>query len=354
MRILGIILLASAILAAIGAPALAPYGPRQEFRDYLHAPPMRPRITDPQQRPRAPFVYSWRLVNRLEQRYEEDRSRPVKLLWFSGGKIVRVEPDGVDRGGPLLLLGADSFGRDIFTRLLYGGRTSLAVALTATLGALVLGTLIGGLAGYVGGAIDEGLMRVSEFVLVLPAIYVVLALRAVMPLVLPATTVFVLMAGILALVGWPYVARGVRTAIGAERQRDYSLAAVSLGAGHSRLLFKHLLPASGGFLAVQATVLLPAFILAEATLSYVGLGFPDPVPSWGSMLHDAASVSSIVEFPWTLAPAGAIFLVVLAFNLIVQGAGADPLSAARLTAAIDNSYLAPVRSTVRQDLTRCN
>ena len=168
-------------------------------------------------------------------------------------------------------------------------------------------------------------MRVSELVLVLPVMYVVLALRAVMPLVLPPSTVFLLMTAIFALVGWPSVARGVRATVRSERQLDYTTAAVSIGAGPLRVLTRHLLPAARGFLSTQLSVLVPAFILAEATLSFVGLGFPDPVPSWGTMLHDAANIVSITEFPWMLAPAAAIFFVVLGFNLILQDEGVTPL-----------------------------
>ena len=183
----------------------------------------------------------------------------------------------------------------------------------------------GGIAGYAGGLVDELLSRFSDFVLVLPAIYVALALRAVMPLVLPAGTVFAVLAGIFALMGWPIVARGVRAIIASERERDYAMAGVALGAGPARLLLRHLLPAARGYLVVQATLLLPAFILAEATLSYVGLGFPDTVPTWGTMLQDASNVTLVADAPWTLAPAAAIFVLVLAVNLTVQGVGRAPV-----------------------------
>ena len=118
--------------------------------------------------------------------------------------------------------------------------------------------------------------------------------------------------------GWPIVARGVRAIIASERERDYAMAGVALGAGPARLLLRHLLPAARGYLVVQATLLLPAFILAEATLSYVGLGFPEPVASWGTMLHDASSVRAFADFPWLLSPAVAIFAVVLGLNLAVE------------------------------------
>ncbi len=314
-RTAGLAIVAACALVALAAPLVAPHRPDAEFHQFMYAPPMAIRLVDADGRWHAPFVHPWRLASRLEQRYTEDTTRRVPIAWFAHGQLLS---SGDEERAPLLLLGGDSFGRDVFARLLYGARASLGVALAATIGALLIGVLVGGLAGYAGGLMDEALMRVSEFVLVLPTIYAVLALRAVMPLVLSGTTVFLLMTAIFALVGWPYVARGVRSIVAAERQREYAVAAVSLGAGHARLLFVHLLPACRGFLATQATLLLPAFILAEATLSFVGLGFPDPVPSWGAMLHEAANVSVIADFPWTLSPAAAIFLVVLALNLIVQ------------------------------------
>jgi len=161
-------------------------------------------------------------------------------------------------------------------------------------------------------------------VLVLPSMYVALALRAVMPLVLPPSTVFALLALIFALFGWPIVARGVRAIIASERQREYTMAARAAGAGPLRVL-RQLIPAARGYLTVQGSLLIPAFILAEATMSYVGLGFPDTTATWGTMLQDAANVTLIVDAPWILAPAVGIFAVVLAVNLIVQGTGRAPV-----------------------------
>jgi peptide/nickel transport system permease protein len=316
-RLAGLTLLALSVLAAVAAPVLAPNDADARFRDHVHAPPTRPHVWRQGSLAR-PFIYPWRLVNRLEQRYERDLARPVALVWLSGGRIVRsLDPDA-----PLLLLGADRDGRDVFARLLYGARASLALATVATAGALLLGVLLGATAGVAGRGIDAALMRVAELVLVLPTVYVVLVLRATLPLVLPPGVVFLLMAAIFALAGWPFVARGVRGIVRAEKDREYAVAAQSLGAGRARLVFHHLLPACRGFLAVQATLLVPAFIVAEATLSYVGLGFADPVASWGSMLRDGSDIT-FAEFPWVLAPAGAIFLVVLAFNLIVQASPID-------------------------------
>lgn len=310
-------LLGALIVVAAAAPWLAPYDPEQQHRQFLYAPPMVPRVLD-QGELRAPFVYPIAMADRLAQRYEEDRSRVLPLPW-----------SGDATSAPVYLMGADSFGRDLLSRLLHGARVSLTLALAAALGAVLIGTVIGLLAGYLGGWIDDVAMRAADFVIVLPIIYVVLVLRAVMPLALPASVIFGLMTAIFALVGWPFVARGVRAIVAAERGREYVDAARSLGAGHWRIMRRHLLPACSAYLLVQMTLLLPAFILGEATLSYVGLGFPEHVATWGTMLADAANINAMTRFPWTLSPAVAIFFVVLAANLLLQS---DTMQASGLRA----------------------
>lgn len=305
-----ILLVAVAVLVA-GAPWLAPNDPNRGFPDLMYSPPTRPRLGGGAG---SPYIYTPRLVSRLERQFEADRSRPVPIRFFSEGRLVTTGSDEA----PLLLLGADSYGRDIFSRLLYGGRATLAVALVATLGAALLGALVGGVSGQAAGWLDALLSRVSEFVLVLPTIYVALALRAVMPLILSAEVVFAMLVAIFTLLGWPIVARGVRAIVLVERQRDYVQAARAAGAGPLRLLVHHLLPAAGGYIRTQASLLLPAFMLAEATMSFVGLGFPQGTATWGTMLQDTANVALLGDAPWTLAPAVAIFVVVLGVNLAVR------------------------------------
>jgi peptide/nickel transport system permease protein len=329
MRRAGLILIAVVVVVAAAAPLLAPHDPGTKYDDYLHAPPTPLHLRDANGHWHWPFFHPLRLADRLESRYEEDVSRAVPLTLFSRGVLVS-EAD--ERTGLWLPLGADSFGRDLLARILYGARISMGVALLAVFGSLLIGVTVGGAAGYFGGALDELLMRLAEFVVVLPTVYLVLALRAVLPLVLAPAQIFGLMAGIFMLVGWPYVARGVRGIVAVERHREYAEAARAAGAGHLRILFRQILPATAGHLGIQATLLLPAFILAEATLSFVGVGFFDPTPTWGTMLHDAANVSTLAQFPWMLAPAGGIFAVVLGVNLVVQGSGRP--RASRLTPGI--------------------
>ncbi len=324
MNRLGLLLVAIAAAVALAAPVVAPHAVDRRFPGFLNAPPTRPHIVDDAGGWHAPFIYRWRLANQLEQRYEEDRSVRVPLAWLTNGALVHSADEA---SAPLLLFGADSFGRDVFSRLVVGARTSLALAIVAALGAMLVGGVIGGLAGYAGGSVDDGLMRATDFVMVLPATYVALALRSVLPLVLSPSTVFVLLASIFAVVGAPFIARGVRAIVRSERKSDYASAVQALGASDARLLWRHLLPAARGFVAVQMTMLVPAFIVAEATLSYVGLGFPDPVASWGTMLHDAANVSVFADFPWLLSPAAAMFLVVLGVNLLLQGWTVGPAKA---------------------------
>jgi peptide/nickel transport system permease protein len=305
MRRAGAVLLGVIAVVALLAPWIAPNPPDRRFPNLLYAPPTPVHAFDAHGV--APHAHALRIVRRIERSFEEE---PASR-------------------GPMLLLGADAYGRDIFSRLLYGARTTLGLAVCATLAATLLGALVGGIAGYASGWLDAVLARLSEFVLVLPAIYVALALRAVMPLVLAASTVFTLLLAIFALLGWPMVARGVRAIVASEREREYVIAARAAGASASRVLLRHLLPAAAGYLRTQATLLLPAFILAEATLSYIGLGFPDTTPTWGTMLQEAANVALLGDAPWTLAPAAAIFFVVLSVNLFVQGTGRPPIQLER-------------------------
>ena len=282
-----------AIVAALvlAGPWLAPYDPGRQFDGYPFAPPMRPHVIDDDGAWHAPFAYPVNIVDRLERTYAADHSRRISF----------ASPE------PWFLFGSDGLGRDVLSRLLAGARLSLGVALAS-------GAAVGATAAYAGGWIDTVLMRAADLVLVLPAIYIVLALRAALPLVLSIPQVFAALVAVLALVGWPSVARGVRGIVVSENRAEYAEAARALGASPWRLIGRHLLPATAGFLVVQATLLVPAFVIAEATLSFAGFGFLPPAPSWGVMLVDAGQVRIAADAPWLLAPAAALMLTVFVIH----------------------------------------
>ena len=289
------------ITEAVGVAVAERPTDERSRRHRAYAPPTRVHIHDANGF-HKPFIYKQILEHRLMRRYADDRSAPVPIEFFTrgtadggrlrGGRGQRPRGQRTTRRGrgPLLLLGADALGRDIFSRLVLGARLSLGVALVGVLGAILIGAFVGSVAGTIGGRMDDVLMTISDFVLVLPGAYLVLVLRGVLPLVLSTSSVFWLMATLFAATAWPHVARGVRAIVAAERAREYAEAARAAGAGPLRLAAQ-LLPAARGFLGVEIVLLLPALLIAEATISFLGLGFPAPVASWGTMLQDAANVN---------------------------------------------------------------
>lgn len=317
-RTAGIALIAALVLTAAAAPWLAPNDPRIQHPDLAYAPPMRPHVIAEDGSFRAPFVYPLTNVDRLERRYAPDTSKPISLRFLSDGRIATTGDEA-----SWFPLGADPLGRDVFSRVAHGARLSLSVAATAALFAIVIGALAGAIAGYAGGLLDRLIMSIADFVIILPAAYVVITLRSAMPLRLSDATVFSTIVLVLAAASWPLPARGVRAIVAAEREQAYAESAYAAGAGPWRILLRHLLPATRAHLATQAFLLFPAFILAEATLSYLGLGFAEPSASWGVMLRDAGNVSVITEAPWILSPAAAIVVAVLATHLVTADQDAE-------------------------------
>jgi peptide/nickel transport system permease protein len=285
------------VCLALGAPWLATGDVARQHPDFALAGPSLMRRT---------------LVERLPPTYRTRDAR-VPLAWFSGSLVRSADP-----AEPLLPLGSDSLGRDQWTRLLFGARLSLGLAACGLLGAVGIGGLVGLLAGQRGGWLDTVSMRVADLCIAWPALYVVLVLRAALPLSMPFATLFGLMALVLALSGWPIVARAVRAVTASERTRESVLAAEAAGATPAWIARRHLLPAAAPVIVTQAILLGPAFILAESTLSFVGLGFAEPHPSWGTMLQEATQTFTLRHAPWLLAPAAAIALVTFAAHLLAR------------------------------------
>ncbi len=236
---------------------------------------------------------------------------------------------GVDLPGHLFLMGTDQAGRDIFSRVLEGSRVSLTVGLIGVLISTILGMWIGAIAGYFGGRTDSWLMRGADVVLSIPALYFILSVRNAFPVDLASEVTFALVIVVLSLTGWAAMARVIRGMVLSLREQEYVLAARSLGASSGRILLRHILPNTLGYVIVRATLLIPAYILAEVTLSYLGIGIQEPAASWGNMLSAAQELRVLEQFTWILAPGVFLFLTVLGFNFL--GDGLQDLQAVRET-----------------------
>ena len=262
-------------------------------------------------------------------RYVEDRGHPVEILALVRGERYRLlglipwdrHLYGSAPGEPpVFLLGADAFGRDEVSRLLFGAQVSLSVGLVGIALSFSLGMLLGGLSGYLGGWVDALIMRSSELLLAIPGLYLILALRALFPIQLPSQQVYLAIVAILALIGWAGLARVIRGMVMAIRRADYVIAAEALGLGRWRVLVRHILPNTVSYVIVAATLAVPGYILAEVFLSFLGVGVQEPAASWGNMLNQARGLRVLDSFPWLLyAPGAAIFVTVLAFNALGDG-----------------------------------
>jgi peptide/nickel transport system permease protein len=206
----------------------------------------------------------------------------------------------------------------VFSRLLYGGRVSLFTGLLAAFLSLGLGLALGMAAGFYGGWLDRLLMRAGELVMTLPWLYLLLAVRAFLPLHITSVQAFFLIVAIIGGVGWVRPARLIRGVVLSARERGFVLAARGFGASDAYLIRRHILPLTAGVVLTQATVLIPQYILAEVALSFLGLGVAEPVPSWGNMLAEAQQYHSLVAHPWMLAPGFAIIPVLLAYLLLAD------------------------------------
>lgn len=227
---------------------------------------------------------------------------------------------GTTGEGRFNLLGTDEQGRDQFSRLVYGGRISLSIGLVGILVSFPLGLLVGGISGYFGGITDAILMRVVEVLMTIPAIYLLVALAAILPPGLTSSQRFLLIVLITSFVGWAGIARVIRGEVLSIRERAYVQAARAMGGRSLYIILRHVLPQTATYVIIAATLAVPSFILAEAVLSLIGLGIQQPDPSWGNMLSLATNASILVLQPWLVwSPALLIVLTVLAFNLLGDG-----------------------------------
>jgi peptide/nickel transport system permease protein len=334
MRVKTIVLLAA--LAAVHLVLLlagffAPYDPTAQHRALTYAPPTRLHFYDDSGFHLRPFVYAWansttEQDNGSGESYREDRSRRVPVKWMVRGSSYKLlgifttnfHLFGTDDPGRILLLGSDGFGRDEFSRVLFGGQISVAAGIAAALIALLIGCILGVISGYYGGWIDECLMGLTELFLSLPWLYFLLGVRAFLPLHLTTLRTFFLLTVVIGLIGWTRPARLVRGLVLSSRSRNYVLAARGFGASDVYLLRRHIFPDLAGVLLTQASLLVPRYIGAEVTLSFFGLGVNEPVPSWGNMLSTLQQYSVLVSYSWLLAPAAALVVTSVLYSSLAD------------------------------------
>ena len=269
-------------------------------------------------------VRLYKLVDPSTATYEPLAGQAAPLHWFCPGnpyKLFGFLPGdrhlfGVSAPAYIYLLGSDATGRDVFTRLLYGSGISLGIGLVGVALTSILGLTIGGLAGYLGGWADSLAMRLTEFLMAVPGLYLLLALRAALSSRLPSDATFLMIVVILSALGWAGTARVVRGLVLSLRERPFILAVNILGQRPWTILFRHLLPNTFSYLIVAATLSVPGYILGEAALSFLGLGIQEPSSSWGLMLGQAQDIKIfMLNFWWLLTPGAAIIVTVIAFNL---------------------------------------
>jgi peptide/nickel transport system permease protein len=318
---LAIAFLAAVHLLVVFAGFVAPYHYAGQNRAYAYAPPTRIHFVDAQGTWHwRPFVYGLSDAQAFGT-YIEDTAKiyPVRFLVrgneykLAGLLPMRTHLFGVEGEGRLFLMGSDAFGRDQFSRLLYGGQISLFAGLLAAALSLFSGTAFGALAGYYGKWVDEGIMRFAELFLALPWLYLLFAVRAFLPLHVAPTTAFLLLVAVVGLVGWARPARLVRGIVLSAKERNYVLAAANFGAKDTYILRRHILPQAWSVVLTQAALLVPLYILAEVSLSFLGLGVGEPVPSWGNLLSSLQQYYVLDSYWWIFLPAMTLVPIFLAY-----------------------------------------
>ena len=286
----------------------------------------------------GPYYYPMKLTrdpNTLAAIFTEDTTKKVPLQFLGRGyeyTVLGLFSSNIhllastDKSRPLFIFGADRLGRDVFSRVVQGAQVSLSIGLVGVALSLLLGVVLGGISGYYGGRIDFVMQRVIDFVLSLPTIPIWLALAAALPQNWPATMQYMMITVILSLTGWAQLARVVRGRFLSLRTEEFVSAARLDGVPERRIIFRHMLPSFSSHIIASVTLAVPAMILAETSLSFLGLGLQPPTISWGVLLREAQNIRSIATAPWLFLPGVAVVIAVMALNLLGDGLrdAADP------------------------------
>lgn len=225
----------------------------------------------------------------------------------------RVHLFSVEAPGHIFLMGSDAYGRDQLSRFLFGGQISMLAGLLAAILSVSIGIIVGGIAGFYGGWVDELLMRGGELFLALPWLYLLFAVRAALPLHISQWEVFLLLVSVMGLIGWARPARLIRGVVLSAKQRNFVVAARGFGASDAYLLRRHVLPQTYGVVITQITLLIPLYVLAEVTLTFLGLGVGEPMPSWGSQLSALQQYYVLSSYWWMFLPALLLIPLFLVF-----------------------------------------
>ncbi len=322
-----LLVLAILYILILFADFIAPYTNYYSNRDMSYAPPSKVYTIDEIGKWSRPYTYNY--IREFEPSlmqtiYKQDRSQKHYLSLFAKGekyKFLGIIPSdrhliGTDSEGQLYLLGTDINGRDVFSRLLFGGRISMTVGFLSLFIVFPIGLLYGGISGYFGGLTDTLMMRFAEAIMAIPSFYLLIILAAILPSGMTSIQRFCLIVVILALIGWAGFARVVRGMVLSIKNEDFISAEKTMGASNLRIILKHILPQTTSYVIIAMTLSVPSYILAESGLSFLGLGIQQPDASWGNMLKEAQEFTNILYRPWLLAPGGLIFIAVLAFNLL--------------------------------------
>ncbi len=329
-------------IIVIFAEFISPYDPQKRFQDYSNMAPVKLRMIDAQGKLSLPFVYALKRERdpvTLLPIYKEDTTAahyPVVLfasgdeyeMWglFSGKTHLFGVRSEADQFVPLFLLGSDALGHDLLSRIFFGARISLTVGLIGIFLAFFFGLVLGGIAGFFGGLIDEIIMRIIDVLISLPTIPLWMSLAAALPQNWPQLKTYFYVTIILSIVGWTSLARTVRGKLLSLREEDYVMAAKLDGESEGQIIYRYMLPGFASYIIVSLTLSIPGMILGETALSFLGVGLRPPTISWGVMLQDAQNLQTIAQTPWLLWPVAFVILAVLMFNFLGDGLrdAADP------------------------------